>query len=222
MASNGELSPLLANIYLHHVLDRWFEEQVKPRLGGRAGIVKYCDDFMMLFEQERDAERVMEVLPKRMGKYNLKLHPDKTKLLKFERPKQKQLQGKGPATVDFLGFTLYWGRTRAKAWQMRAKTRRKSLRRGLKKTDEWCRRNRHQPVREQHEGLVRRILGHYNYFGVNGNLESLERYRRRVLEQWRKRLGQRSQRARMTWQRFEGLLRSYPLPVPRICVPIWG
>lgn len=221
-AQGSSLSPLLANIYLHYVLDRWFEEQVKPRLSGRAGVVRYCDDFVLLFEKERDAERVMEVLPKRMGKYNLTLHPEKTRVLKFERPKAEQRQGKGPATVDFLGFTLYWGRTQKKTWRMRAKTRRKSLRRSLQKTEEWCRRSRHRPVQEQHEGLIKRILGHYNYFGINGNLESLERYYKRVIQQWRKWLNRRSQNARMSWRRFYGLLRSYPIPMPRICVPIWG
>lgn len=216
------LSPLLGNIYLHHVLDVWFEEQVKSRLTGRAKLVRYCDDFVMLFEQKRDAERVMEVLGKRMGKYNLRLHPEKTRLLEFEKPKSEQPKGKGPATVDFLGFTLYWGRSRKGRWQLRAKTRRKSLRRSLKKTNEWCRRGRHQPVKMQHEGLVKRMRGHHSYFGVNGNLASLYRYGRRVMMQWRKWLNRRSQRGRMTWDRFYGLLKSYPLPTPRICVPIWG
>ena len=221
-AQGSSLSPLLANIYLHYVLDKWFEEQVKSRLAGRTVLVRYCDDFVILFEHERDAERVMEVLPKRMGKYNLKLHPDKTRLLKLEKPRSKQPRGKGPATLDFLGFTLYWGRTRGRTWQMRAKTRRKSLRRSLQKTEEWCRWSRTQRVKVQHAGLVKRIVGHYNYFGVNGNMASLRRYYNRVKLQWRKWLNQRSQRGRMTWQRYLGLLKSYPLPGPRICVPIWG
>jgi group II intron reverse transcriptase/maturase len=218
----SSLSPLLANIYLHHVLDVWFEEQVKPRLKGRARLVRYCDDFVMLFEEARDAERVMEVLPKRMGKYNLKLHGDKTRLLRFEKPSPKQPKGKGPATVEFLGFTMYWGRTHGKTWQLRYKTRPKSLRRSLHKTDEWCRRSRILRVKEQYAGLVRRMVGHYNYFGVNGNIASLQRYEKRVQIQWRKWLNRRSQRGRMTWSRYYGLLKSYPLPEPRICVHIWG
>lgn len=221
-AQGSSLSPLLANIYLHHALDKWFHEQVKPRLSGRAELMRYCDDFVMLFEHEEDAERVMQVLGKRLGKYNLKLHPDKTRLLKFGKPPDGQKQGKGRATLDFLGFTLYWARSRRGRWQMRAKTRRKSLRRSLQKSNEWCRRSRRLPIDVQHEGLVKRMVGHYNYFGVNGNLDSLDRYRNGVTQQWRKWLNRRSQRGRMTWQRYFGLLKSYPLPEPRVCVPIWG
>ena len=162
------LSPLLGNIYLHNVLDVWFEAQVKPRLAGRAMVVRYADDFALLFEKESDARRVYEVLPKRLGRYGLRLQEEKTRLLRFERPSRRQTGGKGPATVDFLGFTLYWGRSRTGSWQLRMKTRRKSLRRSLQKTDAWCRRSRTRPVKEQHAGLVKRMVGHYSYFGVNG------------------------------------------------------
>lgn len=220
-AQGSSLSPLLANIYLHHVLDLWFEKQVKPRLAARAKLVRYCDDFVMLFEQQRDAERVMDVLPKRMGRYNLKLHPEKTRLLRFEKPRGQHPEGKR-STVDFLGFTVYWRRSRRGLWQMRYKTRRKSLRRSLHKTDEWCRRSRILRVKEQHAGLVKRVLGHYNYFGVNGNMASLQQFYIRVKQQWRKWLDRRSQRGRMTWERYYGLLKSYPIPEPRICVSVWG
>ena len=221
-AQGSSLSPLLGNIYLHNVLDVWFEQQVKPRLQGKAMIVRYADDFVLLFEKEADARRVYQVLPKRLGKYNLKLHEDKTRLLKFERPRSGQSKGKGPATVDFVGFTLYWGRTRGRTWQLRMKTRRKSLRRSLKKTDEWCKHSRTRPIKEQHAGLVKRMLGHYNYFGVNGNMPSLNRYQEIVKGQWWRWLRRRSQRAKMSSQRYVKLLQRYPIPEPRICISIWG
>ena len=110
------ISPILANIYLHYVLDLWFEREVKPRLRGRAILLRYADDFAIGFERQDDAERVMEVLPKRMARYGLALHPDKTRLLCFRRPPDAQTGGKGPATFDFLGFTLYWRRTRGGRW----------------------------------------------------------------------------------------------------------
>src|SRR5919197_2182424 len=128
-AQGSVLSPLLGNVYLHYVLDRWFETEVKPRLRGKATLIRYCDDFIMGFEREDDARRVMAVLGKRLGRFGLGLHPDKTRLLPFGRPPQGQQSGKGPATFDFLGFTCYWARSRKGRWGMCCKTRRGSLRR---------------------------------------------------------------------------------------------
>src|SRR5439155_1637726 len=110
-AQGSVLSPLLGNVYLHYVLDLWFETEVKPRLQGKATLIRYCDDFIIGFEREDDARRVQAVLDKRMGRYGLTLHPDKTRLVPFWCPPQVQQRGQGPATFDFLGFTLYWRRT---------------------------------------------------------------------------------------------------------------
>jgi len=167
------LSPILGNIYLHYVLDLWFEREVKPRLRGEAHLVRYADDLVMTFEHRDDAERVMEVLSKRMGRFGLTLHPDKTRLLPFRRPPASQVRGKGPATFDFLGFTLYWQRARSGRWGMTCKTRSVRLRRSVQAVADWCRRHRHLPVKEQHAALTRRIQGHFNYFGVSGNFRSL-------------------------------------------------
>ena len=112
------LSPLLGNIYLHYVLALWFEREVKPRLAGKATLVRYADDLVIAFERKDDAERVMEVLGKRMGRFGLTLHPDKTRLLPFRRPPAGQEGGKGPSTFDFLGFTLYWARAKTGRWGM--------------------------------------------------------------------------------------------------------
>jgi RNA-directed DNA polymerase len=144
-AQGSVLSPLLGNIYLHNVFDLWFEREVKPRLRGEATLHRYCDDFVMCFEQEADARRVMEVLSKRMGRYGLTLHPDKTRLLPFGEPPRGQTSGKGPATFDFLGLPMYWKRTRWGRWRMQCKTRRARLSRAIVTIGAWCRRHRHQP-----------------------------------------------------------------------------
>jgi group II intron reverse transcriptase/maturase len=216
------LSPLLGNIYLHYVLDRWFETDVKPRLRGKATLIRYCDDFIIGFEREDDAWRVRAVLEKRLGRFGLTLHPDKTRLLPFWRPSTTQQSGQGPASFDFLGFTFYWRRTRTGHWRMGCKTRRASLRRAKQAIYDWCRRHRHQPVEAQHAALGRRLRGHFNYFGVNGNFPSLLRLVEATKRAWYKWLCRRSQRKRLTWERFTDLLRQMPLPRPRITVRIWG
>jgi group II intron reverse transcriptase/maturase len=221
-AQGSVLSPLLGNVYLHYVLDLWFEQEVKPRLRGRATLIRYADDFIIGFEQEDDARRVMEVLGKRLGRFGLALHPDKTRLLPFRRPPAGQKGRKGPATFDFLGFTLYWARTRKGRWGMFCKTRSASLRRFIGSVYDWCRRYRHLPVKAQHAALTRRIQGHFNYFGVSGNFRSLLLVVEQARRSWYKWLCRRSQRKRLTWERFADLLRDFPLPRPRITVRIWG
>jgi len=221
-AQGSVLSPMLGNVYLHYVLDVWFEDEVKPRLRGEAHLVRYADDFVMTFEQQDDAERVMEVLGKRMGHFGLTLHPDKTRLLPFRRPPAGQKGGKGPATFDFLGFTLHWQRARSGRWGMMCKTRSARLRRSVQAVAEWCRRHRHLPVQEQHSALTRRIQGHFNYFGISGNFRSLLLLVEEVKRVWYKWLRRRSQRSHLTWEKFGELLRRFPLPRPRITVRIWG
>ena len=216
------LSPLLGNIYLHYVLDRWFATEVKPRLRGKTTLIRYCDDFIIGFEREEEARRVRMVLEKRLGRFGLALHPAKTRLLPFWRPPTTQQRGQGPATFDFLGFTFYWTRTRNGHWRMGCKTRRASLRRAKQAVYDWCRRHRHQPVEAQHAALSRRLRGHFNYFGVSGNFGSLQRLVEATKRAWYKWLCRRSQRKRLNWERFTDLLRQRPLPYPRITVRIWG
>jgi RNA-directed DNA polymerase len=215
------LSPVLGNIYLHHVLDVWHEREVCPRLRGKTLLVRYADDFVIGFEREDDARRVMEVLGRRFERFGLKLHPDKTRLLPFQRPDQGQGGGKGPVTFDFLGFTVYWRRTRQGKWMPALKTRTARLRRAIQAAKDWCCRYRHQLVKEQLATLTRKLRGHYNYFGVNGNLRSLREVWWQTRRAWRHWLNRRSQNAHMTWQRFLALERRYALPVPRIRVQIW-
>jgi len=215
------LSPLLGNAYLHYALDLWFTEEVKPRLKGKAMLVRYADDGVLGFERQDDAQRVMAVLGKRLERFGLTLHPDKTRLLDFRRPLWSRGEGKSPMTFDFLGFCWYWRRTRRGTWLVSCKTRRARLARAIKAVHAWCREHRHLPVRQQHAALSRRVQGHLNYFGVNGNLASLTRFTRQAKRSWFKWLNRRSQRARLNWDRFEDLLRDFPLPQPRIVVQIW-
>jgi len=217
------LSPILGNIYLHHALDTWFEEDVKPRLKGKATLIRYADDVLATFELRDDAQRVMAVLGKRLGRFKLSLHPDKTRLIDFRRPPRRQTGGKGPDTFDFLGFTVYWRRNRqGRGWHMSWRTRKARLRRAINTVHELCRRQRHLPVPMQHQALRRRIQGHFNYFGVNDNQRSLGILRHHVRRSWYKWLKRRSQRSRLNWERFKDLMRDFPLPNPKVYVNLWG
>jgi len=215
------LSPLLGNVYLHYVLDLWFTEEVKPHLRGKATLVRYADDAVFGFERQDDAERVRAVLGERLAQFGLGVNPEKTRLLDFRQPGRSQGRGKGPSTFDFLGFSWYWRRTRRGWWSVACKTRRVRLSRAIRSVYDWCRRHRHLSVKEQHAALVRRIRGHINYFGVNGNIQSLKKVVHAATWAWFKWLNRRSQRSRLTWERFEDLLQDFPLPPPRIVVSVW-
>ncbi len=219
----GVVSPLLANVYLHEVLDRWFETQVRPRLVGRATLIRYADDFVIAFSAEADARRVLEVLPKRFGKYGLTLHPEKTRLVPFRRPKSLDggKRGARPGTFDLLGFTHYWGRSHRGYMVIKRQTARSRLQRALARATLWCRTHRHLSIREQQRSLSLGLRGHYGYYGITGNYPALGRFQRAVLFVWRKWLDRRSQRARMNWARFYALLRHYPLPRPRVVQSVY-
>jgi group II intron reverse transcriptase/maturase len=217
----GVISPLLANVYLHEVVDQWFVHEVKPRLKGRAHLVRYADDMVFVFEREQDARRVFEVLPERFGRYGLTLHPDKTRMVRFPRPPRgpvdrRDADDDGPGTFGFLGFTHYWGRSRAGANVVKRRTAKDRFSRTLRRVNEWCRRHRHDSIREQHDGLARKIRGHYAYFGVTANIAALKRLLREVERTWRKWLSRRSHSGRYTWARMSALLERMPLPAPRI------
>ncbi len=220
-AQGSVLSPMLGNIYLHHVLDVWLDREVRPRLRGKACLVRYADDMVIGFERPEEAEMVMGLLRQRMAEYGLRLHPEKTRLVPFRRPPSRQEGGKGPGTFDFLGFTLLWQKTRKEHWGQNFKTRKGRLLRAKAALNDFCRRYRHEPVKEQHASLCRRISGHFNYFGVNGNMDSLSRLVRAAERIWYRWLRRRSNRTRLNWQRFGDLLRAFPLPRPSIKVQLW-
>jgi RNA-directed DNA polymerase len=215
------ISPLLANIYLHYVLDEWFENDVKPRLRGEAHEVRFADDAVMCFQYREDAERVMEVLPKRFEKYGLTLHPEKTRLVEFGRYAEEHAkrQGKKPATFDFLGLTHICARTRRGKFTVHVKTMKKRLRRGLKAIAEWCRENRHAPVEEQQKTLNAKLRGHYQYYGRPTNYRSILQFFRRVVCIWRKWLNSRTRGKWLTWKIYNQILRRCPLLLPWITHP---
>ena len=221
----GVISPLLSNIFLHEVLDKWFANTVRPRLKGRAMLVRYADDFVMGFAREDDARRVLAVLAKRFGKYSLSLHPTKTRLVAFGQPRKGPTAGeaKEESSFDFLGFTHYWGRSRKGKWVIKRKTAGKRLNRSIKATGQWLREHLHTPIREQWKTLKAKLQGHYGYYGITGNAEALEQYETSVKRLWHKWLNRRSrQRGSMTWERFGKLLSEHlPLPPPKVVHSIY-
>jgi hypothetical protein len=153
----GVVSPILANIYLHEVMDKWFTQEVRPRLKGRGFLLRYADDQLIVCEREEDARRIMEVLPKRFGRFELELHPEKTRLVDFRKPRLEELKGNG--TFDFLGFTHYWGKSRMKKWVVMRKTAKDRLNRSVARVNETCRKHRHDELKEQQDRLIRMVRG---------------------------------------------------------------
>jgi RNA-directed DNA polymerase len=217
----GVISPLLANVYLHYVLDVWFEREVKPRLKGRAFLIRYADDAVMGFACEADARRVLEVLPKRFAKYGLTLHPEKTRLVPFQRPASRSLgadsQSKAqPGVFDLLGFRHCWALSRWGNWVVHRETAAGRFRAALRRIAVWCRQNRHEPLREQQQTLWQKLMGHFGYYGITGNGRALQRFRYEVIRLWRQWLSRRHRRGGMPWPRFALLLQRYPLPAARV------
>lgn len=215
----GVISPLLANVYLHYVLDVWFEQTVQPLLQGRAFLIRYADDAVMGFSCEQDARRVLEALPKRFARYGLTLHETKTGLVRFQPPRRPGGRNgpdrpSGGGTFELLGFTHYWGRSRHGRWVVKRKTAADRLCRVLRAISQWCRRCRHWKVREQHRVLSQKMRGHYGYYGLTGNFSALARFYEAVRRVWRKWLSRRSQRGYLDWARFRALSQRYPLPRP--------
>ena len=211
----GVISPLLANIYLHEVLDTWVVEDVAPRLRGPVRLIRYADDFVLVFRDENDARSVYAALPRRFERYGLKLHPKKTRLVEFHQPPFSR-KDRPRVSFDFLGFTHYWGRSRKGGWIVKRKTAKDRLTRSLMKAREWCRAHRHDPLPSQHRALCRKTLGHYAYFGIIGNTRGLACFHDEVRRIWKKWLGRRCWKGPLFWDRFERLIARYPLPPPRL------
>jgi len=210
----GVISPLLANIFLHEVLDRWIEQSVWPRLKWAVQVIRYADDDVLLFKSEEDARRVMAVLPKRFERFGLKLHPEKTRLLSFDSPELGKRRAQRERSFDFLGFTHFWARSRNGRWIVKQRTAKSRFSRGLRAVKERCRRMRHHRLREQHEVLSQMLRGHYNYYGITGNGDAIKRFRHHAERIWGRSLARRNSR-RFAWLRYKRLLERYPLPAPR-------
>jgi hypothetical protein len=214
----GVISPCLSNIFLHHVLDEWFEFEVRPRLKGRCTLVRFADDAVMAFENEFDAKRVLGVLGKRLARYGLTLHPDKTRFVDF---RNTRADGTTHPETDgtaftFLGFTLIWGKSRAGKNVVRLVTAKNRFARALASVTAWCRFNRHLPIPDQHAHLTAMMRGHYAYYGITGNARRLSWYARQVARTWQKWLSRRGHGNRLDWRRFTALLKRHPLPAVRI------
>lgn len=214
----GVISPLLANIFLHYVLDEWFHRDVEPRMNRRASLVRYCDDFVMVFEDFLDSIRVQQVLGKRLNKYGLSLHPEKTKLVdfRFKRLNGERHRATQATTFDFLGFTHVWGKSLKGNNVVRQRTAKDRYARALKAIHNWCKQNRHLPMPEQHRRLSRMMHGHYAYYGITGNGRRLRWYSHQVERIWFFWLSRRSRGRKGGPKSYEALLNRYSLPEPRI------
>jgi hypothetical protein len=207
---------MLSNIFLHYVLDDWFVKAVQPRMKARCFLIRYGDDFIMGCEVEEDARRIMEVLPKRFGRFGLVIHPKKTALVRFRKPREKEDKVDGNGTFEFLGFTHYWAKTRRGFWVLARKTAKKRLIKFVKATWQWCRSNSHQPIKEQHRVLCLKLRGFYQYYGVRMNIRALQVVRDEAERAWRHWLSRRSSKGKVSWDKFDIVSTAWPLPRPRI------
>lgn len=217
----GIVSPILSNIYLHEALDKWYMNEIRPKLKGRSFMIRYADDALLGFESQKEAEYVLNGLKGRLSQYGLELHPEKTRMVYFGKPKQndgKSNQPK-PGSFDFLGFTHYWGKSLKGFWIVKRKTAGKKFREKLKNIKQWCKVNRHLPLIEQHKKLCQKVKGHYGYYGITGNTRSLSNYLNEVTKIWKKWLNRRSSQGyRLNWDKFNELIDTY-LPLPPVKVP---
>jgi len=216
VVQGGVISPVLANLFLHHVLDEWFEHEVRPRMKGRCYLIRFADDFIIGCELEADAHKVMAVLPKRFSRFGLTIHPTKTALIAFRKPASRQESADGNSTFDFLGFTHYWARSRRGYWVIKRRTAGKRLRRTKKSLWRWCRTNRHAPLKDQYRMLCQKLRGHFRYYGIQGNFRLLEEVLRYAEKAWWYWLSRRSSKSSIRWDKFRRLLQTYPLPTPKI------
>lgn len=218
----GIISPLLANIYLHYVLDLWADDWRKKHARGEVYIVRYADDFVMGFQREQDALTMREALAERLASFGLELHPDKTRVLQFGRfaREDRARRGEGlPETFDFLGFTHIVEVNQRGGFLLMRRTSRKKRQAKLAHVASRCRRRRHDPVVEQHEWLCSVLRGHYRYYGVPTNLRALTQFQRSVARAWHRSLQRRGQRGRWSPQRWTTFETAFPLPKPRLHHP---
>jgi group II intron reverse transcriptase/maturase len=226
------ISPLLANVFLHYVLDQWFMEEIRPQLKGKAFLIRYADDFVIGCEYESEARWLMDQVVERFASHGLTIHPTKSHVIDFRRPSRNPTADGGPSspsssngqggrrkgngTFDFLGFTHYWARSQRGFWVIKRRTMRQRQRRAFLSIWEWCRRHRHLPLKAQHQRLSSKLRGHYQYYGIRCNLDRMRAVYRHVKRAWRYWLSRRSHRSDIPWEKFVRYLEKHPLPAPRI------
>ena len=216
----GVISPLLANIYLHYILDIWFVKQIKPKAKGYMQMIRYCDDFVVCCESEQDANTFLTELVERFSKFGLRVSPEKTKIVKIGKAAWQRWRrtGEKPESFNFLGFTHYCATSRNGSFSMRHKTSKENLVRKLKEIQEWVKGIRNlRKLKEWWPTIKAKLTGHYNYFGISGNYRCLRQFYYLVLRVVFKWINRRSQRKSMTWEMFQRYLQWNPLPTPRIC-----
>lgn len=214
----GSISVLLSNIYLHYVLDLWFEKAIKPRLKGESYLIRYIDDFVVCFQYKEDAKRFQEVLIRRLAKFKLTLEPNKTRLIEFGRfaSKHAKVENKKVETLYFLGFTHYCTRNRKGNFMVGRKTEKSRLRRSIKKLSDKVREIRHWSIKEQVYKINQMLRGHYNYYGMGGNYSSLQKIYNKVKLYWKKMLGSRSRKSYITWELYDRIRETFPILRPKI------
>jgi len=214
----GSISVLLSNIYLHYVVDLWFEKVIKPQLKGEAYLVRYIDDFVVCFQYREDALQFQEVLGKRLGKFGLSLEPEKTQLVEFGRFAQRDAKkrDKKMKTIYFLGFTHYCTRNRKSNFQVGRRTEKTRLKRSMEKLRELMRTIRHYRLKEQAKAINQVLRGHYAYYGLGGNHDSLVRVYRFTERYWRKMLSSRCWKGKVTWEKFKIIKEHNPLQLPEL------
>ncbi|TWH60203.1 group II intron reverse transcriptase/maturase [Desulfitobacterium sp. LBE] len=214
----GSLSPLLGNIYLHYVLDLWFSKVVVKHCQGEAYLTRFADDSVACFQYQRDAQRFYEAFEKRLGKFNLEIAQEKTRIIEFGRFAERDIKRRGgrkPKTFDFLGFTHYCGKNRKGRFKLKWKTARKKFQAKVTAFTEWIKANRNLPLKDIWENVNSKLRGHFNYYGVSDNWRGLLKYKKeveRVLCEW---LRRRSQRSKLTWPWFNQLKKIYPIAQPK-------
>lgn len=217
----GLISPVLANVYLHYVLDMWFDKVVKRRCKGEAYIVRYADDFVCFFQYENEARSFYQALKERLKKFNLELADDKSKIMRFGRfAKQNSKDGK-TENFDFLGFTFINGETLTGKYRIIYRTSKKKLKAKKQAVKEWLKMNIHGKPSDTIELLNKKLVGHYAYYGISGNYQSLLNFYRFIVSALYKALTRRSQRAYLSWRRYQSLLRKHPIVQPKLHVDIW-
>ena len=216
VVQGGVISPVLAHVFLHHVRDAWFEGEGRPRMQGRCFLLRFADDFVIGCELEADARKIMTVLPKRFARFGLTLHPTKTALIAFRKPKAPQGSESGNGTCTFLGLTHSGTQSRQGFWVMKRRTASKRVRRTKKSLWRWCRNHRHAPLQYQYQMLCAKRRGHDQYYGIRGNFRLLEEVRRAAERAWRYWLSRRSSKSAIGWKKFWKLMQTYILPIPRI------
>jgi group II intron reverse transcriptase/maturase len=213
----ASLSPLLANVYLHYVLDQWFERDVKPRMDGESSLIRYADDFIVSFELEADAVKYQSVLPKRLARFSLSVAEEKTKLIRFGRFARRDCQRRGegaPETFDFLGFTHYCGTSRAGRFKLKRKTSTKKLRAKLLDLNLWFWKQLSTPILDMWRTLNAKLRGHYQYYGINDNWPLLMAYRAHACRMAKCHIGRRSQNSYFSWKKFYAFVEQNPLASP--------